>query len=116
VLDILFERAHYYECLVELSSLDEPACLSVLTVSHCMYFAEQKKLDLIAVRAQLEKFLVLSVSPEDSIWAFDNYAGRDYEDALQVACALRHGCTKFLTLDKDLARKYARDIKVKLVA
>jgi predicted nucleic acid-binding protein len=34
------------------------------------------------------------------------YQNQDFEDALQVATALENNCTKIITLDKQIAKKY----------
>jgi predicted nucleic acid-binding protein len=48
---------------------------------------------------------------EDLSWADFSEAKRimrnsDLEDAVQLACAIRHGADEFVTLDKKLARDY----------
>jgi predicted nucleic acid-binding protein len=51
----------------------------------------------------------------DAQWAFMNFQGKDFEDALQVACALREDCSSFATLDELLAKKYKKDMTVWLL-
>ena len=114
LLDILLDRAHFSDSIKSIST-PGTYCISTVSLSTTMYYVEKYKKDLSAVQTFLDSFMLLSVTSIDAAWAFDNYAGKDYEDALQVACALRQGCTKLVTLDKDLARKYSRDIKVKLI-
>ena len=38
----------------------------------------------------------------------EHYAGKDFEDALQIAAANRAGATTFLKLDARLAKKYQK--------
>jgi predicted nucleic acid-binding protein len=51
---------------------------------------------------------ILPLALEDYRWAVDNEQGRDFEDALQVAMAIRTGCSSFITLDANLAKRYAK--------
>ncbi|MGH7158284.1 MAG: hypothetical protein ACREGD_04430 [Candidatus Saccharimonadales bacterium] len=63
----------------------------------------------------LDLFVWLPVLPEDGHAAFKRLEGNDFEDALQVACAVREGCKRFVTLDGGLAKKYKPDIKIDLL-
>jgi predicted nucleic acid-binding protein len=44
-----------------------------------------------------------------------NFKGDDFEDALQVACAIREGCNNLVTLDGSLSKKYAQYIAIDLI-
>lgn len=56
--------------------------------------------------AIIDSCTLLSLEPVDYYWARENERGKDFEDALQVACSLRNNCEQFMTLDKTLTRDY----------
>jgi predicted nucleic acid-binding protein len=89
--------------------------ISTLALDLVMFFAEKDKIDLKPVRTFLDKFTWLPITEADAHWAFANYLDKDFEDGLQVACALREGCDTFVTLDQKLAKKYTDKIKIELI-
>ena len=66
------------------------------------------------VELLLGTFSWLPVLETDVAWARSRYQGKDFEDALQIACALREGCTKFVTLDQKLATKFSGPLSIDL--
>lgn len=94
----------------------ESLSLSALTVSHVFYLAESHKVPMSSVELLISSFETYDVIPEDVGWALKNYAGKDFEDALQVAAAKRSGATEFLTLDSKLAKKYQKFLPIMLAA
>jgi predicted nucleic acid-binding protein len=114
VLEILLERTNMQKVAHTLKN-EKNLVVSTLTVSHVMYFAEKNKVDLVAAEKLINRFKRLDVVDVDITKAFGIYQGQDYEDALQIACAVRNKCTTFITHDQNLAKKYAKTIKIKLV-
>jgi predicted nucleic acid-binding protein len=114
VLELLLERSKQEKVLEALRN-HKGLVLSTLSVSHIMYFVEKSGVDQQTSKDLMYRFSLLSVVDQDAARAFDMYGGEDFEDALQVACAMRYGCTKFLTLDQSLAKKYAKTMKIKLI-
>ena len=57
---------------------------------------------------------MLDLTLQDLEWAHDNDQG-DFEDALQVGCARRHGCNQIVTLDQFMERMYGKFISIKTV-
>lgn len=88
---------------------------SIMSLQFLMYYAEKHHINMQAIRKASNLIIWLPTTEEDMQWAFDNYQGSDYEDALQIAVALREGCTRFITRDKKLARKYGDKIKITLI-
>lgn len=80
--------------------------MSTLSAHLCWHFGRQADVndDLIAVI--IDSCTLLSLEPVDYYWARENELGKDFEDALQVACSLRNNCEQFMTLDKTLMRNY----------
>ena len=115
LLEIVLERSHAGECQKYLDNTTQDAAITALTAHLIMYFAERHKLNLEAAERLLELFVWLPLNEADIRWAIEHYKGDDFEDALQVASALREGAKKFVTLDQKLARKYKEDLPIKLL-
>ena len=115
VLEVIEKRLRADACEQLLRGAEEKA-ISLLTLDLVMYFVEKDKLAWEPVKTFLESFAWLPITDTDAQWAFGNFKGDDFEDALQISCAKREGCNKFATLDKDLAKKYADTILIKLLS
>ena len=118
ILEVVLERERAEGCRgrIEKAKADQGEnAISTLTFSHVMYYAEARKLNLKNVELLLGTFSWLPVLETDVAWARSRYQGKDFEDALQIACALREGCTKFVTLDQKLAKKYAGQLSIELI-
>ena len=114
VLELVQRRHRAAACEQFLSGVQD-AAISTLTLDVVMYFVERDKLDTERIRQFLDNFLWLPVTEADMHWAFEHYSTKDFEDAVQVACALRERCSKFVTLDQGLARTYADQISITLI-
>jgi predicted nucleic acid-binding protein len=114
LLEVIQKRRYSAACEKLLGNKEDKA-ISILTLDLVMYFVERDKLAWKPVKAFLESFDWLPVIEADAGWAFLNFKGDDFEDALQVACAIRENCNSFATLDKGLSKKYAKDIKIHLL-
>ena len=90
--------------------------VTTLTLSNVFYLVERHKKETVIAARLLQTYKIIGVTPEDASWAFTHYKGKDFEDALQVAAALREECTAFLTLDASLAKKYGKFLNVELVS
>ena len=112
---ILKDRPHVNQAKQFLEALDDDTAISLLTAHLIMHFGRKEHI----VDGLLERVIgeneLLAITPEDYIWAAKHEQGRDFEDALQIAAALRHGCDTFVTFDSSLARTYA-DISIQIVA
>ena len=82
------------------------AYISSLTAHLLVYFA-RKDVALSDIRLLLDDFIILPLSATEVTWAFDNIRDNDFEDALQLACAVQGECDTFVTLDTGLAKRYA---------
>lgn len=79
--------------------------ISALTAHLVVHFG-QSIVDLPILRSFLGDYTILALNESDFEWAFTNMRNQDFEDALQLAVAIRNGCDTFITLDKDLATNY----------
>lgn len=115
MLEVIEKRAHADACERMLRNSEEKA-ISLLTLDLVMYFLEKDKIAWEPVKAFLESFAWLPLTEADAQWAFTHFKGDDFEDALQVSCAIREHCRGFVTLDKSLAKKYADVMPVELLS
>ncbi|HEY5667994.1 MAG TPA: PIN domain-containing protein [Candidatus Saccharimonadales bacterium] len=116
VVEILEKRSRLPALLDYLrQNRDEEVAISTLTLSNVLYLLESHKVDVSTAEPLLRSYKIISVKAEDADWAFDHYKGTDFEDALQVAAARREACSAFVTIDKQLAKKYDAILPVKLI-
>jgi predicted nucleic acid-binding protein len=111
LLEIILKRLRAETCKLFLSNNEDKA-ISTVTLDLIMYFVERDKLDWKPIKTFIENFIWLPIVDGDAQWAF---AQLDFEDALQVACAIREGCNKFVTLDAQLSKKYSKNMTIKLL-
>ena len=108
VLEILLSgRLRQSQVEKWLRSNDKPLCISTLTVHLVLHFGQLSGLRKSELEASLEGYVMESLTADDYKEAMRLVKGRDYEDALQLAVAMRCGCEKIVTLDKDFAKFYA---------
>lgn len=117
LLEIILDRDKAAVCKEyirkhRLAKTGEDLAVTMLSLHLVTYFAERKNLSALTVKSFLDLFVWLPLSPDDAQWAFANFDGKDFEDGLQVACAKREKCSRFTTLDKHLAAKYNRHLKI----
>ena len=67
------------------------------------------------IRNFLDDFIVLPINNNDVSWAFDNLQGNDFEDALQLACAVNSECDNFVTLDQSLIKRYEKQAPINFI-
>lgn len=101
LLEILLERDH--QQMAEEFLLKQHASnlnISALTAHLVMHFGSNfHKQDVL--RQFLSDYRMLALKSVDFDWAFNNAQGKDFEDALQLDVAIRNGCKKFVTFDKN---------------
>ncbi len=117
VLEIILER-HNQELAKELlSKYSDNLYISSLTAHLVMYFG-YKRVDLPVMRRFLADYTILQLDSADFEWAFNNIRNGDFEDALQLAVAIRNGCTSLVTFDKPLVDAYGslNNISVNLLS
>lgn len=107
ILEVLLHNRLRDEAVARaLSTIDQPMAVSMLTVHLVWYFGRKDGVSDATLTKVLRPYEILSLEADDYAWALANEQGRDFEDALQVAAALRAGCDTFMTLDSKLARRY----------
>lgn len=113
LMELFFSRKRRAKVEEVVMALPDNALLttSILAVHILFYYVEKDKFDKSEANAFLSAYKVLDMGSADYGWAFTNDQG-DFEDALQTACALRHGCRKILTLDRDFAALHTKHIQL----
>lgn len=110
VLELLLLNRRKRQIVRQLvDDLDEAMAISSLTAHLVLHFGRLESIADDLLHASLDRFTILPVTSDNYYWARQHEAGKDFEDALQVSVALRAKCTKFLTLDRALARNYAKN-------
>ncbi|NNN21595.1 MAG: type II toxin-antitoxin system VapC family toxin, partial [Acidimicrobiales bacterium] len=80
--------------------------VSPLTAHLYVYFGEKEGFPLESLMRNLALLKFTDLGDTQVRWAITNCQGDDFEDALQVACAVTYGSVEFVTLDKSLALRY----------
>ncbi len=88
---------------------------SPLSAHLYVYFGTKVGIPLRRLTEHLRALRFTPFGQSQVTWAIDNCQGNDFEDALQVACAVTSGCDMFVTLDKKLAAQYGQFIKMKVL-
>lgn len=103
---LLPNRGRAQEVANFLLKLEQPTCINALTIHLIFHFGRIVGLDEELLHAAVARHVLLPLNPGDYLWAKENEVGKDFEDALQVATAVRAGCDQFITLDRQLAKNY----------
>lgn len=116
LLTVAFSREGEETAAAALHGVAGRAAVSALTVHIFAYFA-RKAYALATLQDFFAEFRILSVTSEDVAWALTNTQGEDFEDGLQLACAIRNGCSEFITFDKSIASSYTHldDIRLEVL-
>lgn len=112
LLEIILSRNNESTARQFITKNSEHLCISALTAHLVVYFG-QAIVDLPILREFLADYTILSLDSADYEWAFTNLRNKDFEDALQLAVAVRNGCSQFVTFDKKLADDYAELLQIK---
>jgi predicted nucleic acid-binding protein len=88
----------------------DAATISPLVAHLYVYFGQKEGHPLKDLLEDLESYFMVPLTAQHVSWARINHQDQDFEDALQVGCALTEGCDTFLTLDARLAKNYSQFI------
>lgn len=95
------------------SYIQKEVIVSPLSAHLYTYFGVKEGFSIDVLTRNLALLQYTNLGEGEIRWAIANCQGSDFEDALQVACAVMGGCELFVTLDKPLARKYQKFINIK---
>jgi predicted nucleic acid-binding protein len=114
LMELFFGRSKSDICIQTLLKFDE-LYISNLSIVNLYYFAEKSLVDI----QKLEEFIFnwnwLEVSNYQIQNALLIYNQDDFEDAVQISTCIENKIQNFLTLDKNLAKKYADKLKITLL-
>lgn len=93
----------------------QEAIVSPLSAHLYAYFGTKEGFPIEVLTKQLALLKYANLGDDEVRWAITNCQDNDFEDALQVACAVTSGSELFVTLDKSLAQKYQKFIDMKVL-
>ena len=105
LLEILLARNKEAAARKLIENTRDNLYISALTAHLVVHFGKSI-VALPVLREFLADYIVLSLENADFEWAFTNIRGGDFEDALQIAVAIRNGCSQLVSFDKNLATAY----------
>jgi predicted nucleic acid-binding protein len=111
---VLKDRPHFEQAQKFLETVDDDTAISMLSAHLIMHFGRKEQIDDALLENVIGENELLSIAPEDYVWAVLNEQGRDFEDALQIATAIRSGCDTFVTFDVSLAKAYSK-LPIKII-
>ncbi len=116
LMELFFARASRQKVMETLLAKGAEAehVASILSVHILFYYVEKEKKQKSDAHDFLQSYRILDMNEADYEWAMANDQG-DFEDALQIACALRQGCKKFLTLDQGLKQRHHKHLAITLI-
>lgn len=89
--------------------------ISPLSVHLLAHFGTRYKVDLDVLLELAKQHRLTDFGATEIAWATRYREDDDFEDALQVGCAVMAGCKEFVTFDKKLAKLYGKHITMKLL-
>jgi predicted nucleic acid-binding protein len=113
LIEIILERGHQAAAKAVLEGARHDLRISALTAHLVVHFGVTR-VDLPIIRKFLGDYQILPLEQADFEWAFVNARNQDFEDALQLAVAIRNGCDRFITFDQTLYRAYKQLPSIKL--
>lgn len=114
LLDVLFDRANYGVARNYILKNDGNLHISALTAHLVTHFG-LKILELNVLHKYLDDYYIEDLTAQDVEWALNNVRNSDFEDALQLAVAIRSNCQEFVTFDKTLFNTYKDLATIKVV-
>ena len=114
ILEILLDRKNNLKARKLIAAHAGKLYISSLTVHIAVYFGQQEQ-ELPVIKTLLSDYHIESLTSQDTAWAFNNVRNDDFEDALQLAIAIRANCQEFVTFDKTLFDTYKDLATIKVV-
>lgn len=91
------------------------AFISPLSVHLYVYFGKKEGYPVTQLSEEVLAYQITDMGPAVVQWAISHCKDDDFEDALQVGCAVMEGCNKFVTFDSKLAKRYSSYIDIQLL-
>lgn len=100
---------------VKVLSSAENVVISPLTTHLYVYFGKKENHTVSVLLEDLQAYQITPMNQPVFEWAVANRQYENFEDALQVACAVLGGCDRIITFDRQLANNYRRFIDIQLL-
>lgn len=91
----------------------QQTAISPLSAHLLVHFGRKERLPINDLLAIVESYQITDFGSDEVAWAIRHRQSDDFEDALQVACAVSHGCRTFITFDGPLSRRYGQFIDMR---
>ncbi len=114
VLEVTLRKRRFV-AIAERFLSDHQTVASPLTAHLLVHFGRKEGRSQWYLFSQVKELQFTEFGGAEVGWAMANGQGDDFEDALQVACAVLHGCNVFATFDQRLARRYRPFISVRVL-
>lgn len=101
-LEVLLDNRRSQAAVIEDLTAQNQVSLTMLSVHLVVHFCRRQKVPDAITWAFIEHAKLVAIVPAYYTWALQNEQGHDFEDALQVAAALRSEADTFVTLDQKL--------------
>lgn len=105
LLEIIFQRKNHRTSRKVIVENYGNLYISALTAHLVVYFSSSI-ISLTEAHTFLEDFEILPLEEDNFNWAYLNIKDKDFEDALQIATAIKHNQNIFYTYDKALYNSY----------
>lgn len=105
LLEIILDRPLNKQCRMFLEQNVGSLYISALTAHLVVHFGTSIT-GIKVIKDFLDDYYVESLEYTDFEWAYNNGRDKDFEDALQIAVAVRMGADTFVSLDKKLVKTY----------
>jgi len=96
---------------VEVLLRGKDICISMLTIHLAYHFGLKEKYELNQIQRAIDGYAVLDITNNDYQGALRTIRNNDFEDALQLAVAMRSDCDAVITLDRQFAKTYKDKIR-----
>ncbi len=105
LLEIILDRPLNKQCRMVIEQNVGNLYISALTAHLVVHFGASIT-DIKVIKQFLDDYYVESLEYADFEWAYNNGRDKDFEDALQIAVAVRMDADTFVSLDKKLIKTY----------
>jgi predicted nucleic acid-binding protein len=113
LMSIIFERSEQRLARRVMAQYSDQLYISSLT-GHLVFHFGKKVYTIDELHEFIGDYTILPLESCDFEWAYNNRRNDDFEDALQLAVAIRGGCKRFVTFDSDLYGDYKGLLQVKV--
>lgn len=110
---VLPGRRHFTQAVASITG--RQAVISPLSAHLLVHFGRKESLPMGDLLSIIESYQITDFGSDEVAWAIRHRQSDDFEDALQVACAVNHGSKTFVTFDRPLSKRYGQFIDILLL-